>query len=300
VDVVQQLDVVAARVADVLEHLQCALDVGPDLHVRINRRSETGLFEIGLLRQVGRAVAAALDADVPEPSLHRPPDALFDLRERAPAAMCVAIDREPALAAHQLVDGHVRPLALDVPQGLVEPAQRVVEHRAVPPVRAGIGVLPHILDVLGVAPLRKRPEVFVDRRHHRQRSLVERRAAEPVQARLARFDLHHAQTDSLRSGEDRSDVGDLQRGQSLCRLGVLCGRGILPAARQSKQSGRAESKGPQHLASVHPYLLVLIRSVLPTDRVTGLPSSAVLLVLVNLLRSVHRDTHPLAHLLVVQ
>jgi hypothetical protein len=46
------------------------------------------------------------------------------LRERAPAAMRVAIDREPALAANQLVDGHVRPLALDVPQGLSSPSGR--------------------------------------------------------------------------------------------------------------------------------------------------------------------------------
>ena len=156
VDVVEQLDLVAAGAADVLEHLDGALDIRPDFHLRIAGHPEAGGFEIRLLRQLRRAVAAALDADVPEALLHRPFDARLDLLEVVAAAMRVAGHREAALAPEQLVDRHVGPLALDVPQGLVQAAQGIVQHRAVAPVGAGVGVLPHVLDAIHVPALGER------------------------------------------------------------------------------------------------------------------------------------------------
>ncbi len=120
VDIMEQLDVVAARAADMLEHLDGPADVGPNLHQRIARQSEPGVFEIRASRQLLRAIAAALDADVPEPALHRLFHAGLELLEIVAGAMRVARHRETALAPEQLIHRHVGPFALDVPQGLVQ------------------------------------------------------------------------------------------------------------------------------------------------------------------------------------
>ena len=47
----------------------------------------------------------------------------------------------------QIVDRHAGQLALDVPQRLVDPGQRVVEHRSRPPVAREVRGLPDVLDL---------------------------------------------------------------------------------------------------------------------------------------------------------
>ena len=60
------------------------------------------------------------------------------------------------------------PLALDVPERHVDAAHRVEQHRAVPPVRADVGRLPDVLDLVGVAADQERLEVLLDGRLHRE------------------------------------------------------------------------------------------------------------------------------------
>jgi hypothetical protein len=63
---------------------------------------------------------------MPEAFFHGSADTVFELSEVPAIAMRVTVNRKPTFPTKQLVDGHVRPLSLYVPQGLVQSAQRVV------------------------------------------------------------------------------------------------------------------------------------------------------------------------------
>src|SRR5258708_6991740 len=54
----------------------------------------------------------------------------------APGSVRVAVGRFANLAAQQLIDGHVRLPAFDVPEGHMNTADGVVEHWPIAPVRA--------------------------------------------------------------------------------------------------------------------------------------------------------------------
>ena len=86
------------------------------------------------------------------------------LRVVGAAGMAVAVGRFANLAAEQLVDRHVRLPALDVPQRLVDAADRVVQHAAVAPVRAVVHRLPSIVDAIGRLADQERLQILVDRR----------------------------------------------------------------------------------------------------------------------------------------
>ena len=166
--------------------------------------------------------------------------------------MRIARHREAALAPEQLIDRHVGPLALDVPQGLVQAAQRVVQHGPIAPVGAGVGVLPQVLDAIDVPALGEGSEVLVHGGGDGQRPLRKRGAPEAVQSRLAGLDLHHAQPDPLRRRENRFDILDLQRRQALGRLAVrLSGRtGLGPAEFQgARMLLRIPRSGSNHADS---------------------------------------------------
>ena len=132
------------------------------------------------------------------------------------AARGVGVQRRrlAALAAEQLVDGHARPLALDVPQRLVDAGQRVVQHRPAAPVGADVGRLIDVFDVVRVAADQERLEVLLDRGDDRQRPLGERGAAQPVQARLAGLDFDDDQANAVGRGADRFDSRDPNSRQS--------------------------------------------------------------------------------------
>jgi len=61
-----------------------------------------------------------LAADVVVPALHEAARVLFDFLKVAAGGMRVQRCGHAALAAEQLVDGHARALALDVPERLVD------------------------------------------------------------------------------------------------------------------------------------------------------------------------------------
>ena len=138
--------------------------------------------------------------------------------------MRVAVRRHPRLAAEQLVDRHVGALALDVPQRLIDAAHRVVEHRAVAPIRADVHRLPDVFDVVRVFAFEERRQELVDRRDDRLGALVEGRAAKAVEPRLAGIDFDDRQPDARCGDEHRLHVGDLQRRKPVLRLPLLRAR----------------------------------------------------------------------------
>ena len=73
-------------------------------------------------------------------------DVLFVLDAAPPFRDHVHGGRLSRLAAEQVVDRHPRHLALDVPQGLVDAADGVVEDGAVAPVGGHVAGLPYVLD----------------------------------------------------------------------------------------------------------------------------------------------------------
>ena len=63
---------------------------------------------------------------------------LLDLLEIAPLNVCIDRRGKSTLSAQQLINGHVGPLAFDVPECHVHAAHCVEQHRAVAPVRANV------------------------------------------------------------------------------------------------------------------------------------------------------------------
>ena len=94
------------------------------------------------------------------------------------------------------------------------PLMALKSTRPVAPVRADVGGLPDVLDLVGVAADEERLQVLLDGGLDDQRALGEGGAAEAVQARLAGHDLDDDEADAVGRGEDRLDVGDLQRRQA--------------------------------------------------------------------------------------
>jgi len=90
----------------------------------------------------------------------------LDVLEGPPGSVAVGIDGLAALAAEKLVDRHAGALAEDVPQGHIDTADGVVEHRAVAPVGADKGRLPHVLDLRRVLAEYERLEETIDGRLH--------------------------------------------------------------------------------------------------------------------------------------
>lgn len=194
----------------------------------IHGKPEPGLLERGAAGELGRTVSAQLNADMAVALFHEALHVVHHLADVAARGVGIAVHGEARLAAEQLINGHSGAFAFDVPERLIESAEGVVENGTVAPVRAGVGGLPDVLDVVGVAPAAERVEVFLNGGFHRERALVERGAAQAVQAGFAGLDLHddHAHA-RLGRGEDGSHAGDLERRVAAGRAsgGNLSGRG---------------------------------------------------------------------------
>ena len=203
VDIVKQLDFWADCGAHMLDH--------PKLGAHVVARVEVGSLRRALrFRQLPRlpAVPALLDSDVPVPLLHELAHAVFHSPWVVAARVPVDGRSLPALAAQELIDGHPRLLALEVPQRHVDPREGVVEHRSVPPVAVDHGHLPEFLDARYVAPEDERLQMVLDRRVDGTEPLREGGAPQPVQPGLGGDDLHHHQSAAGGLGEDGLDVLD--------------------------------------------------------------------------------------------
>ena len=216
VDVVQQLDLVAQLLAALFQHFQRAPDVGSrlidgivvkGLHFGRRRGSAPGAV-------AGHAGDADLQANVAVALRHGLARAVDDLRDFVTADARVTRRGFAAFAPEELIHGHAGLTALDVPQRLVHAADRVVEHRAVPPVGGVVAHLPGVLDAVGGPADQQRPQVFLHCRRHQVGPLREGCAPVTVQAVLVGGDLDDNQPDPARLSGDDGDVLDFWRGHS--------------------------------------------------------------------------------------
>ena len=165
---------------------------------------------VGLCRRedavgVGNARHGALHADRLVAHLHvlaRPSHKLGDV---VPVGVAVDHDALAAPAAQQLIERHVRPLGLDVPQRHVDRGDRRHRHRPAPPVGAAVEVLPGVLDAADRARSgtgRRAPEIA----DHRQLAAVQRGVADAVEA-LVSGDLQRDEVPP-RTRDDHPRVDD--------------------------------------------------------------------------------------------
>src|SRR5205823_3882224 len=128
-----------------------------------------------------------------------------------------AINRhaDAALAAKQLIKRHPGALGLDVPEGGIDSAKGVHEHRAIAPIGALIHRLPEILDVVRLLAAQKRIEVLLDGRSDGPDALSEGCATDTVKPRLTRLDLDDTKPNASRGRQDRLYFCDLQRRRRL-------------------------------------------------------------------------------------
>src|SRR5262249_43109517 len=126
----------------------------------------------------------------------------------------VGVERDgfPDLAPEELVHRQAGLLAEDVPEGAVDPAQGVVQGDSAPEVGRDVRGLPDVLDPVAFLAEEERLDMLIDRRGDGQRALAVRGAADAVEPRLAREDLHDDEVLALDLSEDRLHVRDLQRG----------------------------------------------------------------------------------------
>ena len=217
VDVVEQLDLVAQLRPRPLEQLQGPAHVGGGLEDRlVVERLHPG-------RASPRAVPghpgdAHLDADVAEALLDDGPGAVEGVLDLRPAGVGVAVGGLAHLAAEELVDGHPRLAALDVPQRHVHAAHGVVEDGAVAPVGAVVHGLPEVVDPVRLPADQEGLEVAVDGGDHQVGALGVGGAAVAVEPVLVRRDLHDHQAEPPGRGGDGPDVGDLRRREPPLRL----------------------------------------------------------------------------------
>lgn len=205
-DVVDELHVVADPGSDLLKQLHRVPDILPCIQIHPVVSAGGSGFR-GLA--VGRAaVAAALAAQVGDPHLLKAQDIVTDLLDIP--AVHVPVDRDalPDLSAEELVEGHIRQLALDVPQRHVHAGNSVVFNGAVAPVGVLVHQLPQLLDVLRVPPHKKRLQVLLHQMPDRQVAVGKGGAPQAIQPRLVGLDLDGHKVDPLRRSADDFDACD--------------------------------------------------------------------------------------------
>ena len=161
-----------------------------------------------------------------------------------PVGVDVHVRGLAALAAEQVVDGHARLLALDVPQRLIHTGDGVVQHRPVAPVPVHHRHLPDLLDARDVATDQERLEVVLDSGGNRVDALGEGRTSHAVQPGLGRHHLDDREAGASGLGQDDLNVFD---GGGLCHGADSSG---LPTAaatngQTSPGQGSAANRSPR-------------------------------------------------------
>ena len=207
VDVVQQMDVPAQRVARLLEQLGHEAHVLRRAPLRFLGQRSLGRLVIEALARhaIGRRHArhAGLEAHGAIALLQIFLRALDRLRDIATIGMAIDHASFAGGAAQQLVDGHARQLALDVPQGHVDRRDRGHRHRAAPPIGALVEILPDVFDAMGISADKARNHMVREVARHCQFAPVQRRIAKAVDA-LVGLDL---QRDEVAAGARHDDAG---------------------------------------------------------------------------------------------
>src|SRR5580658_10081142 len=132
--------------SNLLEQLESSLYIRLVFLVLVRRHAESGALEIRRLPKLRRTVPSQLNTHMLPARFHEFTDIIGSLFDGLAVGVTIGSDRKTALAAQKLMKGHIGPLCLNVPQRLIQAAQRAVQDRTVPPVGTYIGGLPHVLD----------------------------------------------------------------------------------------------------------------------------------------------------------
>jgi len=101
-----------------------------------------------------------------------------------------------AFAADEIVDRHVGHAAFDIPEGLIDAADGVVEHRAVFPVRAVVAGLPDVFDLIDGVVFEEGLQVAIDGGLDEVGALGEGGTAVAVEAVLIGGDFDDVEADA--------------------------------------------------------------------------------------------------------
>ena len=123
--------------------------------------------------------------------------------------MRVERNRGPHFAAQEVVNGHARALAHDVPEGAIHAAKSVVPFDAAAEIRLQVGRLPDVFNLVHVAADHERLGVLLQKSCNRQRALPMGSASQSVEAGLTGHQLYDHQLVGARLSEDHLQVGDL-------------------------------------------------------------------------------------------
>ena len=151
VDIMEKLDLPAQLVAHLLKHLGDCLQV--EFLVE-GRPPEAGLGSTPLSRRHKTASAIAapahLNANVPKTLFHVSLHAFHTGLGGVAAGVGVEGHSVSDFSTQKLIERHVGPLALDVPQGHVQSGLGHIGDGSVAPVGTHMGPLPQVLDAVGI------------------------------------------------------------------------------------------------------------------------------------------------------
>ena len=176
VDVVEEFNVPCGVCADMPDHVEHPAGVFPRVIIR-------ALLRTFRFTQAGRpaAVPAHLHANVLVALFVEFQDVVEDFVPVSTVGVCVTGSGFAAFAAQQLIDGHARALALDVPQSDIDAGNRVVEDGAVAPVSIDHTHLPDVFNAVDVASDEKGFDVSFKGGVNGMETLRERGAPEAVE-----------------------------------------------------------------------------------------------------------------------
>ena len=251
VDIVQDFQFVAEFLAHGLKHFDGSMQV------RFGFENRLGVELFHLHVAAGTAVGrhaghADLHANGAEAFGEEPMNGVEQLREVGASGVGIAVDGLAAFAAQQLVNRQAALASLDIPQGLVDTADGVVEYGAVAPVGGIVHCLPEIVDAVGGPADEKRLEVLFDGRDDQIGALGKRAAAVAIEPVLVGEDFDDDQPQAIGRGRDDLDVLDLRAGQRAGGFGDLFVCRQLPR-RQGAGGHEAEQRPSIHEdSSNHP------------------------------------------------
>ena len=192
VNIVQQIQIVAQRLAQRLEELGNMAQIllcGPQA---LRRQAAFGrLIVLVILRDAIRRLEPRNSALGANGGIAHLPVALYlvhGLCDVAPGSMGIDQDMVAALAAEQVVDRDTERLALDVPKRHIDGRDGGHGNRPSPPVRTAIEIMPDVFSLKRIAPDQARNEVILQIADDCQLASIQGRIAQAVDA-LVGFDF---------------------------------------------------------------------------------------------------------------
>ena len=246
VHVVEELDFVAQFFAGDFKHLEAAAHSVLAVEERAGIETLDGSLA-GVLRAVaGQAGQAHLDADVAEALGHVFFGVFDDVGIVGSAGVAVGVGSFAALAAGELIDGHVGLAAFDVPEGLVDAGDGVVEDGAVAPIGAVVAGKPNVLNAVRGFAEKQGLEIAIDGGLDEIGALGKGGAAVAVEAVLIGGDFDHGKAHALGLALDNADVFDVGLGHT---AGGVLGLFLSGGEARSERKGAGSGNGFQEIAA---------------------------------------------------